>query len=194
MGMLLRGAAFWDSTETLLLLSLFGWTVYHLSFPALHCQSQQHPELGRGAATTAEGPKHCCSLFFTAPLHDPGAGRVRRVGLSEEGSALLFWKVARCRGHPAVTAVSIHTSAFPHSWGEWPSLAVTVSDFSLLQSPTVTVRLQISQGGLSWVLLLFWQHLLFSSLNAASVPACPLCTLLSCPIHFMQRRKKRNRG
>lgn len=79
---------------------------------------------------------------------------MRRTGLPEGGSALLFWKVALCRGHPALTAVTIHTSAFPHSWGEWPSLAVIVGDFSLLQRPTVTVRLQISQGGLAGVLLL----------------------------------------
>lgn len=92
-------------------------------------QSQWHPEQGRGAVIAAERPTHCSTLFFTAPLQDPEAGRMRRIGLPEEGSALLFWKVALCRGHPAVTAVTIHTSAFPHSWGEWPSLAVIVGDF-----------------------------------------------------------------
>lgn len=102
----------------------------------------------------AEGPKHWCILFFAAPLQDPEAGWMRRTGLPEGGSALLFWRVALCGSHPALTAVTIHTSAFPHSWGEWPSLAVIVGDFSLLQRLAVTVRLQISQGGLAGVLLL----------------------------------------
>lgn len=69
-----------------------------------------------------------------------------------------------------------------------------MGDFSLLQRPTVTVRLQISQGGLGWVLPLCRQHSLFSGLNAVSVPACPLCTLISCSIEFMQGRKKETRA
>lgn len=58
------------------------------------CQSQRHPEQGRGAVTPAEGPKCCCSLFSPAPLQDPESSRMRRVGLPEEGSALLLWKAA----------------------------------------------------------------------------------------------------
>lgn len=125
----------------------------YLDEPSASCPSLPCTAKASSTWSRAEEPKHCCSLFFPAPLHGPAASRVRRAGLSEGGSALLLWKVAQCRGHPAVTAVTIHTSAFPHSWGEWPSLAVTVGDFSLLQSPTVTVKLQISQGGLGWVLL-----------------------------------------
>lgn len=162
--------------------------------PVLPCTALPKP------AASGAGQRSCIhcrgakALLFPFLHCSSAASRVRRVGLSEEGAARLFWKVAWCRGHPAVTAVTIHASAFPHSWGEWPSLAVTGGDFSLLQSPAVTVRLQISQGGLGWVLLLFWQHLLFSSLNAASVPACPLCTLLSCPIHSLQRMEKESRA
>lgn len=198
-GCFLGRAAFWGSAEMLVLPgAVFGRFVHHacpsLRYVARVCRSQQHPEQGRGAVTAADGPEHSCTLFLTAPLQDPEAVRMSKVGLPEEGSALLFWKVAPYRGHPAVTAVTIHTSAFPHSWGEWPSLAVIVGDFSLLQRPTVTVRLQISQGGLGWVLPLCQQHSLFSGLNAVSVPACPLCTLISCSIDFMQGRKKETRA
>lgn len=97
-GMYFRGVAFWGSTEVLLCPgSVFGRAFRHVS--SLHhdtrmCQSQRHPEQGRGAVTPAEGPKCCCSLFSPAPLQDPESSRMRRVGLPEEGSALLLWKAA----------------------------------------------------------------------------------------------------
>lgn len=125
--------------------------------PVLPCTALPKPAAsgaGQRSCTHCRGAKALLLPFLHCSSARPSVSRVRRAGLPEEGSALLVWKVAQCRGHPAVTAVTIHTSAFPHSWGEWPSLAVTVGDFSLLQSPTVTVKLQISQGGLGWVLLL----------------------------------------
>lgn len=97
-GMPFRGAAFWGSTEMSLVPGAVFWrAVCQVSFPAFRCPPVLKPAASR-AVTTAEGPARCRSLLFAAPLQEPEAGTMRRVGLPEEGSALLIGKAALCWG------------------------------------------------------------------------------------------------
>lgn len=86
----------------------------------------------RGVTTTG-GPRRHGGLVFAAPVQGAEASHVGRAGWPEEGSALLFWKAAPRGGHPASTAVTVTTSAFPQG-RERSLLAVIGGDVSLSEA------------------------------------------------------------